>query len=239
MPLIREDRRAFARHVAADAVIDILVPMLGRADSVERLARNIAAMTEPPYTLLWLCSPDDGAVIDQCQLWGDTHVVDWQPCPGDYARKINAGYRLTSSAWIFTGASDLKFHDGWVEAAMPKMAGADVVGTNDMHNAVVKKGDHSTHSLIRRSYVDELGASFDGPGIVYSEAYDHQFVDTELVWLAKRRGVWSHARGSLVEHLHPFWNGRRGMDATYEKGLAKGREDSRLFEQRKSLYLSL
>mgnify|MGYP003460380992 FL=1 len=222
----------------AQDVIDILVPMLRRAEQVETLARNIAAFTEPPYTLLWICSPDDGAVIDACQQWGDTHVVNWQPGPGDYARKINAGYRLTSSPWIFTGASDLKFHDRWVENALAQANGYAVVGTNDMHNPVVKRGDHSTHTLIRRAYIDGPGASFDGPGIVYSEAYDHQYVDTELVWLAKRRDVWAHAADSLVEHLHPFWNGRRGMDATYEKGLARGRDDARLFEQRKSVYLS-
>lgn len=220
------------------SVVTIIVPVLGRPHRAAPLAENITHATPQPFDLIFVCSPEDGAEIDACQQVSDTMVVDKEAGHGDYAFKTNYAFQRTSAPWIFTAADDLRFHEGWLDAALRYADEACVIGTNDMHNPVVKRGDHSTHTLIRRAYVDGPGASFDGPGIVYSEAYDHQYVDTELVWLAKRRDVWAHAADSLVEHLHPFWHGRRGMDATYEKGLARGREDARLFEQRKAVYLS-
>ena len=54
-----------------------------------------------------------------------------------------------------------------------------MIGTDDQANPKVMRGHHSTHSLIRCSYIDSPGATWhDGPGAVYSEAYDHQWVDT-------------------------------------------------------------
>ncbi len=191
-----------------------------------------------PYRLLFLCSPDDDDEIAACSEAGDVLVVDWPAGPGDYARKINAGYRATAEPFVFTAADDLSFHAGWATAALAAAeTGASVIGTDDLWNPAVRRGEHSTHSLIRRSYVDLEGASWDGPGIVYHEGYDHQFVDTELVAVARQRGAWAFCAGARVEHLHPMAH-KADMDDTYRKGLAKGRDDRRLFDARRRLYLS-
>jgi len=92
-------------------------------------------------------------------------------------------------------------------------------------------GDHATHMLIRRSYIEEQGASWDGPGIVCHEGYRHWYVDDEIVTAAKLRGEWAMALGSFVEHLHPIWE-KGEQDATYELGQSFAKDDAKLWKQR-------
>ncbi len=95
---------------------------------------------------------------------------------------------------------------------------ADVVGTNDLLNPRVMRGEHATHMLIRRSYIDEIGSSWDGPGIVAHEGYHHWYVDDEIVMAAKLRGRFQAAVGSHVQHFHPM-GGKVPDDEVYVKAL--------------------
>jgi hypothetical protein len=106
-----------------------------------------------------------------------------------------------------------------------------VVGTNDLGNPRVTSGEHATHLLIRRSYVDEHGASWDGPKTVCHEGYRHWYVDDEIVTAAKQRGTWAMALGSVVEHLHPMW-GKGEPDEVYLAGQASAKADAELFQAR-------
>ena len=143
---------------------------------------------------------------------------------------------MTDEEFIFTGADDLDFRPAWAEAALDRIERDEVgvCGTNDAGNPMVKRGLHSTHSLVRRSYIDECGGTFDEvPGEVFYTGYDHQSVDNELIAVAKARDCWTFAELSLVIHQHPFWNKSVPRDATYDKALLRGREDARLFERRR------
>ena len=106
-----------------------------------------------------------------------------------------------------------------------------VCGTNDQANDKVMRGLHSTHSLIRRAYIDECGGSLDGPGSVFTEAYSHCFCDNELVNLAISRDCFSFAENSIVRHNHPIWR-TAADDATYRLGNAGFAEDQRLYRKR-------
>jgi hypothetical protein len=126
----------------------------------------------------------------------------------------------------------VKFHPGWLDQAQHAARdGADVVGTNDLHNPLVTAGEHATHLLVRRAYIDEQGASWDGPGTVAHEGYAHWFVDNELVAAAKQRDTWAAAPHSKVEHLHPLW-GLAEDDETYALGRKHIEADKALFEKR-------
>lgn len=145
-------------------------------------------------------------------------IVD--PWPrGDYARKINHGVRAVSADWYFQGADDLVFHPGWLSAALraAETNGARVIGTQDLCNPRTRGGRHSTHSLVARSYVEEVGTG-DEPGKMLHEGYEHGFVDDELVYVAMRRREFAFARDAIVEHLHPT-RAKAEMDSTYEKAL--------------------
>lgn len=155
---------------------------------------------------------------------------------GDYARKINAGVRATDEPWVFQGADDLTFRPGWQEETLRVAAeqNARVIGTQDRCNPRVISGRHSTHSLVARSYVQEIGTG-DEPGKLLHEGYWHGFVDDELVWLARRHREYAFAPNAIVEHHHPY---RRDeavpLDATYERALDPKRfaRDRALFRQR-------
>ena len=218
-------------------LVAVIVPVLNRPDRVAPLLQSLES--EPRARPIFMVSPNDPAEADEIAYnsAAEMEIVEYDPGPGDYARKINDGYKLANHSgtydWLFAGADDLRFHDGWLDAALRahEISGQRFVGTNDMWNPSVRNGRHSTHTLIRMDYIRDQGCSWDGPGIVYHEGYDHQCVDNEAVFLAKQRGEFVHAADSFVEHLHPFAK-KAQMDATYEKALAHGRDDIRLFRDR-------
>jgi hypothetical protein len=216
--------------------IAVVVPVLGRPGHAQPLADSLAAATTVSYRLVFVCSPLDVEQQLACLATGaDVLVTDWVSGRGDFAMKINAAYRATSEPYLFQAADDVRFHPHWdVEAlaAITAGGGYGVCGTNDDANPSVKAGLHSTHSLIARWYIDECGASADGPGSVFAEAYWHQWCDVELVELARLRGCFTFAARSVVAHAHPIWK-TADDDATYRKGALHVRDDQRLFQQRR------
>lgn len=215
----------------------IAIPVLGRPRRAGFVYESAVEATDVEHTVRFLVSPGDRQQRAACIATGaDVVDVPWKPGPGDWARKINYAYRESDEPWIFLGADDLCFCDGWASAALAvgEETGAGVVGTNDLGNPRVRAGQHSTHPLVRRAYADAEG-TVDGPGAILCEEYDHQFSDDELVGTAKSRGQWAFARGSEVEHLHPYF-GKAKMDETYEKALRGTLSDRALFDQRRRLW---
>lgn len=217
----------------------VIVPVLGRPEHAERFMASLRASTALArcYAIL---GPEETAEQHQAveAAWKQAgaiilHSEEGRPAAITFAEKVNAGYRQTSEPWLFLVGSDVRFHPGWLDHAQQAAAGDrfHVVGTNDLGNPRVLAGEHATHLLVRRSYIDTHGASWDGPGVVAHEGYRHWWVDDEIVTVAKQRTVWAVALGSRVEHLHPAW-GKGPMDAVYELGARYVDRDKRLFEQR-------
>lgn len=219
-------------------MIAIVVPILGRAERAQLLLSSIRASTSVPHRILLLLSPGDPSNLDWQHTDADWMIVPWEAGPGDFAKKMNFGFRETSEEFLFLGASDLEFTPGWDTAALrvAEQTGAGVIGTQDSANPVVKKGQHATHPLVRRSYAAEIGGTIDDTGEIYCELYDHQCVDNELVELAQARKQWAFAKDSVVIHHHPMYDRRSHMDSTYEKALAKGKSDRVLFMRRRRLW---
>lgn len=215
--------------------VDILVPVLGRPQNAKPLVMSVAQNTTVPYTLTFLCSPGDTEQIEAANAVSHTVVVDWESGPADAAKKWNYGFTITRADFVFTAADDVEFTPGWDTAilAEAERTGAGMIGSQDDANPLVKRGKHSTHSLFRRSYIDEVGGTFfDGPGVVYHEGYDHQFIDTEACKAAMDRGEWAFARQSVVRHHHPFYDKTVPLDDTYRRALGEASHDSRLFKER-------
>ena len=226
------------------ADVAVICPVLGRPQNAAPLADSLFA-TAPDAWLLFLCSPDDDEQHQACDAVSRDHdqarwaVMEWEPGPGDFARKINLGYLNTAQCGlVLLGADDLRFHPGWLEAVEAVAAEYDcgVIGTNDRANPAVKQGIHSTHPVVRRCYIDEHGGYVGGQGRVYFEGYSHQWTDTELVETAKARGCYAHAHDAIVEHLHPMYRRDIAMDDTYRLGQAGQREDRALYQARRHLW---
>lgn len=211
----------------------VIVPMLGRAHRVTPLLQSIRETSDA--RVVFVCSPDDTKVHDAIDAEGSERIEVDGPNPGDYARKINAGYRHTTEPLLFLGADDLLFHPGWLEASTAQLVdGIGVVGTNDLGSPRVCRGEHATHSLVTRTYADQFG-TIDEPGTVLHEGYPHEFVDDELVGTAKHRGAWAFAKDSHVEHLHPSW-GKAPMDELYAQQKARMTIGRQIYARRRHLW---
>lgn len=220
--------------MSSPADLAILVPMLGRPHRVEPLLASIRAAT-PDARVLFLTSPDDTEVHDAIDRAGMERLDVPRFRKGDYARKINHGYRHTTEPLLFTAADDLHFHPGWFEIATRKLGPQiGVVGTNDLCNSRTRWG-HSTHSLVTRDYADRFG-TIDEPGKILHEGYPHEYVDDELVGTAKKRRAYIHASRAIVEHLHPMAS-KAPMDEQYRKQGARMRAGRALYERRSRLWM--
>lgn len=197
--------------------------------------------------LMFLASPGDIDQIAACGATGDLstvnhpilQVMDRPPGSGDYALKINHGWRAACASgydFVLLGADDLRFHPGWAEAALIEQlrTGACVIGTNDLGNNSTRLGTHTTHPLVSTAYTCGLVDDPD-PGLLLNPSYRHNFVDNEFVGTAKHRRVYTHAVNSHVEHLHPFWH-KAEKDATYALGQAGFAADRKLHERRRRLW---
>ena len=213
----------------------VVVPMLGRPHRVRPLLESLEA-TAPDARVIFGCSPGDTLVHREVDATGRQRLeVAWTG-RGDYARKINYGYRACAERYIFLAADDLRFHPGWWEAALAvqEATGAGVVGTQDLCNPRVIAGEHSTHSLVTRAYADTFG-TIDQPGAILHEGYQHEYVDDELVATARYRGAWAFAHDAVVQHLHPMCGGGR-MDPLYAQQRQRMRLGAMLYKQRQRLW---
>jgi hypothetical protein len=189
--------------------------MLGRPHHVTPLLATIDA-TVPGCRVVFLTTPGDTEVATAIDATGRGRIDVKRKPVGDYARKINLGYRATTEPLLFTGASDLAFQPDWFGAATAKLApGIGVIGTNDDGNPAVLAGEHATHFLVTRAYADEHG-TVDGPGAIYAEVYPHEFVDNELIGTARHRHAYAMALDSHVTHLHPHWRPDIPTDDCYD-----------------------
>lgn len=215
----------------------VVIPVLDRPQAAGPVVASlVASVGEIPCRPLFVLSPDDDAELAAVLDTGSDFLTLDEPVGiGDYAKKINLGYRTSTEEWIFTGADDLRFYPGWADraiaAATPSIG---VVGTNDLGNGLVIQGKHSTHSLIRRSYATSLG-TIDQPGQIYCELYDHMFCDNELIETAVSRDAFVSVRSAIVEHLHPIWR-KASTDATYARGDSGYKRDQALYAERRKLW---
>lgn len=204
----------------ADLVI--LVPALGRPRHVGPLLDSIERAT-PGARTIYLCDAGDREQIAAVKADGR---ADLDQAGGNYAAKINRGIRESGERAIFLGADDLRFQPGWFEAAGKALERAGVVGVNDL---IQRRRVHTTHFLVDRAYAER--GQIDGKPGLLSEAYEHNFVDDELIGVAKSRKQYTYCEAARVEHLHPM-NGKSALDPTYQLGAESfGRDRQRFMER--------
>lgn len=212
------------------ASVAILIPTYGRVDRLKAVVENA---WHPDANVYLIVEPDEHKAACREFHYGSAWVITRPEGFGNYAAAVNHAYRHTAEPYLFTGADDLNFHDGWLETAMERMTDdVAVVGTNDLGNPEVLAGDHATHCLVDRAYLDDPGGLYDeGPGSFMPDVYDHNWTDREFIEVAKLRGVWTPCLESVVEHNHVCW-GKAAMDETYQKSFRGEQTDRAIYEQR-------
>ena len=220
----------------------IIVPVLNRPKSAGKFMRSLELAEfghslDIPLVKVYAVI-DESASDEEFEAWEATlaNVIPYddsnQNHRGTFAEKVNAAYRETSEPWMLLVGDDVKFRPMFLDYAQHAARdGAHVIGTNDMQSMASVLGVTTPHPMIRREYVKERGASWDGPGIVCHEGYYHICVDSEIVHLAKLRRVWAFARHAEIEHLNPHY-GAGIHDETYEIGKSHYEEDFQTWQRR-------
>lgn len=218
----------------------VLVPVLHRPEHVSPLLGSLRASEgDVKIDELFICSEDDPGEIGALSQAKARYIyAPAPPGPGDYARKMNHGFRWGVDhdyEWVLLAADDVSFHPGWAEAALRvhTETNACVIATNDLGNPEVMAGRHATHPFVSAEYL-ECGTIDEG-GKILHEGYTHQFVDNEFCQTAQWRGTWAAAQDSHVEHHHHAW-GKAETDEVYQKGEAGYAEDSQLYHSRKHMW---
>lgn len=161
----------FKSEVTLDCVV--IIPALNRPHRVRPTVESIRETSDAD--ILFLITVGYGKQIQALKEVGCNFIALPEAKKGDYARKINHGYRETEHDLIFLGADDLLFHPNWLENAVSRLDDKiQVVGTNDLGNERVLAGVHATHSLVTRKYADGFG-TMDGPGRILCEEYWHEY----------------------------------------------------------------
>ena len=185
---------------------------------------------------------DECVVLKQAQdRYDNVRILKMPPCKiGDYARKINWAYEAApdENVWFFLGADDINFHPGWFQIAKSAYVstGRRVVGTQDLCNSRVIRGEHSTHSLVHRSYVEQFG-TVDQENKILHDGYPHEFVDDEFVGTAKLHDEFVFSNSAVVEHLHPQC-GKAESDPLYAGHRGRMVHGRRIYNKRQRLWTS-
>ena len=221
--------------------VAVLVPAMQRPQNVQRLVESFRKCNDGHAWLYYILDEDDTEQIAAVEAAG----VTWFPAKRGttFAAKINEGYLRTAEDFVFLCGDDVEFTPGWIQAARELSDRYDVIGTNDsepgrVRNPKVAAGKHADHFFVRRSYVDDEGATLEGPGILLFEGYTHFFGDVELIQLGKARGVWTPCLASVVIHHHPGYDGRedlRQADKAYMKAVEWSEMDKIAFTRRAGL----
>lgn len=217
----------------------IFIPTFGRSEKLNHVAEDVCRVTKDAV-VYFVVESDDEATVRTCRALELKFPVQTitNNHAKNYAGAINAAYEQTDEPYFFCGADDLHFRSFWLENALKKMKDhVQVVGTNDFLNPYVLQGNHATHYLVDRRYVDEFGGTFDEvPGVVLDEQLTHNFTDTEFIDVAKERGVFEPCLDSHVKHLH-YSAGLSANDMTYFKGQVNYGQDKERYESRKAAFL--
>jgi hypothetical protein len=221
------------KRVEATAVV---VPVLGRVHRAVPFMASLTASTESAVAVA-VCSADADVAAWAAAGARTVRVDDTRvsfPC------KVNDAYRAIGDEfdWLFVTGDDVSFHPGWLERAQAVAAATEarVVAVNDLLNEAVMAGTHGTHVLVSTSYVRDVGASWDGPGLVCCEEYRHWYVDNEWSMVAQQRGVWAAALDAVVEHLH--WTANKAkLDETYRVALDQATADRDIWARRAARFI--
>jgi hypothetical protein len=204
---------------------------------VHRLVHSFRTSDATNASLLFIASPEDREQLDALENHGPAWItVPWQRGRGDWAKKINFGYRKTDEPWVLCAADDIHFHPGWDGALRRAMkTGKRVLGTNDLNPNANPTGIYSPHPLVARSYADGQGV-VDKPKQVVCEQYDHNYPDRELAATAISRDEWLFVPDAIIEHLHPSVTGTPADD-TYRLGAQRAQRDYLMYIRRHRLWI--
>lgn len=216
--------------------VAVLLPSTGRPAQMHERVSDLLSHDRPKGVtlLVWLAVPEDD---DKTQEAADTLFarspglkLTTRPPDTTAVQGWNQAFvhaYQDGADWFVLGADDIKWHPGWLEAALSlaEKSGAQVIGLHDGHTNL---NHYGAHYMVHREFVEkELGWVFIPP------MYSSWWFDREVCEKAAGLGLYAPCWEALAEHTHPDWS-TAAMDATYEKGYALHEIDRTIYEARKA-----
>ena len=214
--------------------VAVIVPVMRRPQNVKPFVESCTS-TAHTANIYFIVDHDDMAEMAAVEVVSETYdrvnMIINESESKTFATKCNLGYRETTEPWLFFVGDDVRFWPGWWAEIVDSDDGSAFVATNDMRNRTVMAGQHATHPAIRRDWLDDHGASWDGEFTVCHEGYRHWYVDNEWTAVSMQNGQFRYCSRSLVEHQHPIWNDAPN-DEVYKLGQSFAEQDRVLWLER-------
>lgn len=204
--------------------VAILIPAM-RPHLIRALCQNIETVTPEPHHVYVMT--DRPAVAEQI---ADMNVTVWMDELRSWGLRLNDMYERTVEPFMFLGADDVWFSNGWLAPAMHEVQ--RVHGVVVVHDGMNPSG---TLALVSRDYIDEATGTMDQSGAIIHPGYRHAYSETELFETAMHRGRYAQCLQSYVEHRH-FLVGKSPVDEVYEMGAESYGRDADLYATRKHLW---
>ncbi len=219
--------------------VAVLCPVMQRPQNVEPLVDSFRASNDGTATLYFIVDMDDEAERHALSSYIDDEDVQvlFSTRGRTFAAKLNVGHAATDADFVFVVGDDCEFTPGWLDAARKLSDRYDIIGTNDappgqILNQEVAAGRHADHFFVRRSYIDDVGACLEGPGVLAPEAYNHFYTDKEIISLARARGVFTPCLASVVIHHRMVSQEAAEQDVAYRRAAEHMDADRVKFMQR-------
>jgi glycosyltransferase involved in cell wall biosynthesis len=191
--------------------VSVVIPSLNRP---ERLKKTIVSLlsTSPEVEIIAVLSSDDlesHAVVKSFEV---VRIID-QDDAHSAVEAWNMGAAAANGDCLVLGADDLRFCDGWLDAATESLAQINNYGLVAFNDLSPMAGELATHYMVTRNYaVNEWG------GVLAIPTYKQQWLDNEATTRAVRDQCFVYAEDAVVEHLHPIWK-KADNDTTYNRAI--------------------
>jgi glycosyltransferase involved in cell wall biosynthesis len=204
-------------------MISVVMPTKGRPDQARACVERLFETTRGQNVECIVVTPDladfDGVGLEEHVLERVTLIRCDEPGP---MPAWNAGLRVALGEWLVTGADDLHWCEGWLEAALAH----EREGFCGLYDGHTDPSERATHFLLSRTYIIEHQG-----GDLMPPYYKSWYPDVEISEVARRAGLYVCPVEARVEHHHPDWKDAPD-DATYQAGRQHHAEDRRTFYRR-------
>lgn len=207
-------------------MISVLFPSTGRPDRAQACLERLRETT-PHHDVEVVAAVD--ADTETCERIGPyVQTLIYSPTLRGCSAAWNDCLREAQGDPVVFAADDLKWGDGWLDAALAKLSefpdGWGMVGFNDGHWGE----ELSTHYLMSRRFIVEVLG-----GVVAWPEYKHSFNDLETTERARAAGRYVWCEDAMVYHEHWLF-GDREKDPTDLRRLPEHPEDERAYKVRKA-----
>lgn len=209
--------------------VSVVIPSKDRPDRLRNCIEQLQ-LVSPQVEIVVVADAGDDKTSSVAEELKCKLVVSDDPIGGFLGHKPvhcwNIGAAAASGDAFVLGADDLKFHEGWLEAALLGLARLNFVGLVAFNDLSPLAGDLATHYLVSKNY-----AANDWGGVLAIPSYYQHFIDTEATARAKRDKCFYYAEDAIVEHEHWMW-GKAENDEVYQRGQERFSEGKSTFAKR-------